>query len=174
MRSLYPQLLLQANSPHCPAYHQLEQGRWQPCGRGQEETKAAVRGRGGQRGPTLIFVLLQGPIRAPWNMEAAGSSPCWACSCQNVATHRSVILPIRAHFLQPVDFGTVCCGSLCAGLIYSVTDTGFLICIILGNVSEIQPDCSFRKTKPENLVSVAHCALVNYNYWQLILHLNSG
>lgn len=28
MGSLYPCLLLQANSLHCPAYHQLEQGRW--------------------------------------------------------------------------------------------------------------------------------------------------
>lgn len=66
---------------------------------------------------TLIFVLLQGPIRAPWNMEALGSSSHWACSCQNVASHCCVILSIRAHFLHTGDraalltLAQVCCAS---------------------------------------------------------------
>lgn len=59
---LYPCLLLEANSLHCPAYHQLGQWRWQACERGQEETKAAVKDTGGHSGPTLIFVLWQRPI----------------------------------------------------------------------------------------------------------------
>lgn len=94
---------------HCPAYQQLEQGRWQPCESGGN--KAAVMSRGGQRGPALICVLLQGPMRAP------GGPPCWAWSC-------SVILPIRADFLRPVDFGTC---SLCSSPPF--------ICIIVGNLS---------------------------------------
>ena len=66
---------------------------------------------------TLIFVLLQGPIRAPWNMEAPGSSSHWACSCQNVAAHCCVILSIKAHFLHTGDcaalltLAQVCCAS---------------------------------------------------------------
>lgn len=49
MSSLYPRVLLQANSLHCPAYQQVEQERGKACERDHQETKAAVRDRGGRR-----------------------------------------------------------------------------------------------------------------------------
>lgn len=61
MGSLYPRLLLRANSPHCPAYHQLALWRRQACERGQEETKAAVKGREVRAALFLSLFYFKGP-----------------------------------------------------------------------------------------------------------------
>lgn len=96
-------------------------------------------------------------------MKAPGSSSRWACSCQNVATHCPVVLPIRAHFLQLVDFGTHL-------LWFSLRCTD----IHPHRYCRFNLSSSSRKQPAENLVSVANFALVNNTFRELFLHLHSG